>query len=161
MNQILELIGLVFMALGLIGCFIPVIPTPLTSWFGFLLLNLSSNIQISLKFLTFTLIISILIFLGDFFLPFITTKKFGGSKKGIFGTGIGIFLGFFIFGPIGMIIGACVGAFVGESLNKKNDKVLNAVIGSLFGVLSGIILKFVVSLVFLFIYIEKIIKIYF
>ena len=162
MNQLIELTGLILMILGLIGCFTPIIPSPITSWFGFLILDFSSNMIISFKFLSFTLIISILLFVGDFFLPLFTAKKFGSSKKGIFGTGIGLFLGFFILGPIGMILGACIGAFAGELINnRRSDKILNAIIGSIVGVLSGIILKFVVSLVFLFIYLEKIIKIYF
>tara|TARA_B100001996_G_C18635003_1_gene583338 strand:- start:551 stop:1018 length:468 start_codon:yes stop_codon:yes gene_type:complete len=154
--------GLILMVLGLVGCFLPIIPSPITSWFGFLILYFSTNVIISFKFLCFTLMISILFFLVDFFLPLFTAKKFGGSKKGIFGTGIGLFLGFFILGPIGVILGACIGAFIGELINnKKGDNILNAVIGSIVGILSGIILKFVVSLVFLFIYLEKIVKIYF
>ena len=150
------------MFLGLIGCFIPIIPSPITSWFGFLILYFSSNNLISFKFLIFTLLISILFFLGDFFLPLITAKKFGSSKKGIVGTGVGLFLGFFIFGPIGIILGACIGAFIGELMgNKKSEKILGSVGGAIVGVLSGIILKLVVSLVFLFIYLEKIVRIYF
>ena len=150
------------MFLGLIGCFIPIIPSPITSWFGFLILYFSSNNIISFKFLIFTLLISILFFLGDFFLPLITAKKFGSSKKGIIGTGVGLFLGFFILGPIGIILGACIGAFIGELMsNKKSEKILGSVGGAIVGVLSGIILKLVVSLVFLFIYLEKVVRIYF
>ena len=150
------------MFLGLIGCFIPIIPSPITSWFGFLILYFSSNNLISFKFLIFTLLISILFFLGDFILPLITAKKFGSSKKGIAGTGVGLFLGFFILGPIGIILGACIGAFIGELMsNKESEKILGSVGGAIVGVLSGIILKLVVSLVFLFIYLEKIVRIYF
>ncbi len=150
------------MFLGLIGCFIPLIPSPITSWFGFLILYFSSNNIISFKFLIFTLLISILFFLGDFFLPLITAKKFGSSKEGIIGTGVGLFLGFFILGPIGIILGACIGAFIGELMsNKKSEKILGSVGGAIVGVLSGIILKLVVSLVFLFIYLEKVVRIYF
>lgn len=154
--------GLILTIFGLIGCFIPIIPSPITSWFGFLILYFSSNVIISFKFLIFTLIISILFFIGDFYLPLFAAKKFGSSKKGILGTGIGLFLGFFILGPIGVILGACIGAFIGELINNKRDnKILNGVIGSIIGILSGIILKFMVSLVFLIIYLEKIAKIYF
>ena len=150
------------MFLGLIGCFIPIIPSPITSWFGFLILYFSSNNLISFKFLIFTLLISILFFLGDFFLPLITAKKFGSSNKGIVGTGVGLFLGFFILGPLGIILGACLGAFIGELMNNKgNEKILGSVVGAILGVLSGIILKLVVSLVFLFIYLEKVVRIYF
>ena len=154
--------GLILMFLGLIGCFIPIIPSPITSWFGFLILYFSSNNIISFKFLIFTLLISTLFFLGDFFLPLITAKKFGSSKEGIIGTGVGLFLGFFILGPIGIILGACIGAFIGELMsNKKSEKILGSVGGAIVGVLSGIILKLVVSLVFLFIYLEKVVRIYF
>ena len=162
MDQLLELMGLILMILGLIGCFIPIIPSPITSWFGFLILYFSSNTSVDFKFLTFTLIISVIFFLGDFYLPLFAAKKFGSSKKGVLGTGIGLFLGFFILGPIGVILGACIGAFIGEFINnRKGDKILKGVIGSIVGILSGIILKFLVSLVFLYIYLEKTIKIYF
>ena len=154
--------GLILMFLGLIGCFIPIIPSPITSWFGFLILYFSSNVVISFKFLVFTFFISILIFSVDFILPLFTTKKFGGSKKGILGTGIGLFLGVLTLGPIGIILGACIGALIGELINKKRgDKILNAVIGSVVGILSGIILKFIVSLIYLFIYLQKLSSIYF
>ena len=154
--------GLILMILGLIGCFIPIIPSPITSWFGFLILYISSNNMISFKFLILTLLISILFFLGDFFLPLITAEKFGSSKNGIVGTGVGLFLGFFILGPIGTILGACIGAIIGELMsNKRSEKILGSVVGAILGVLSGIILKLVVSLVFLFIYLEKFIRIYF
>jgi len=45
--------------------------------------------------------------------------------------------------------------------NKKSEKILGSVGAAIVGVLSGIILKLVVSLVFLFIYLEKIVRIYF
>ena len=150
------------MLLGLIGCFIPIIPSPITSWFGFLMLYLSSNAIIESDFLIFTFIISILIFLADFILPMFTAKKFGSSKKGVLGTGIGLFLGFFIMGPIGVLVGACIGSILGELLNNTNgDKIIVGAIGSIFGILSGIFLKLLVSLFFLLIYLEKIIRIYF
>ena len=161
MNQVLELIGLTLMLLGLIGCFIPIIPSPITSWFGFLMLYLSSNAIIESDFLIFTFIISILIFLADFILPMFTAKKFGSSKKGVLGTGIGLFLGFFIMGPIGVLVGACIGSILGELLNNTNgNKIIFGAIGSIFGILSGIFLKLLVGLVFLLIYLEKIVRIY-
>jgi len=150
------------MFLGLIGCFIPIIPSPITSWLGFLVLYFSSNVEISFRFLIFTFLISILIFLVDFILPLFINKKFGGSKKGILGSGIGLFLGLFILGPIGLVLGACIGGLIGELINnKRGDKILIGVIGSLVGILSGIILKFIVTLVFLFIYLQKVVSIYF
>ena len=149
------------MLLGLIGCFIPIIPSPITSWFGFLVLYLSSNVIIESDFLIFTLVISILIFLADFILPMLTAKKFGGSKKGVLGTGIGLFLGFFIMGPSGVLVGACIGSILGELLNNTNgNKIILGAIGSIFGILSGIFLKLLVGLVFLLIYLEKIVRIY-
>ena len=149
------------MLLGLIGCFIPIIPSPITSWFGFLVLYFSSNVIIESDFLIFTLVISILIFLADFILPMLTAKKFGGSKKGVLGTGIGLFLGFFIMGPSGVLVGACIGSILGELLNNTNgNKIILGAIGSIFGILSGIFLKLLVGLVFLLIYLDKIVRIY-
>ena len=54
-----------------------------------------------------TLLLSII----DYFIPSKGAKKFGGTKYDVWGTNIGLFLGFFIPIPFGFIIAACLGAF--------------------------------------------------
>lgn len=103
--------------------------------------------------------ISISIFLIDFLLPSIGAKKFGGSKKGIFGCTIGLILGFVFLGIIGSLFGSIIGAFIGESINKSDLKSrLNASIGAFIAFITGVFLKFSVSIVFLFLLIKLIVE---
>jgi uncharacterized protein YqgC (DUF456 family) len=152
-------LSILFCIIGLIGSFTPIVPAPLTCWVSFLILKLSGVIYISNFFIIFTFMISISIFLIDFLLPSIGAKKFGGSKKGIFGCTIGLILGFVFLGIIGSLFGSIIGAFIGESINKSDLKSrLNASIGAFIAFITGVFLKFSVSIVFLFLLIKLIVE---
>lgn len=159
MEIFIIILSILFCIIGLIGSFTPIIPAPLTSWVSFLILKLSGVIYISNFFIIFTFMISISIFLIDFLLPSIGAKKFGGSKKGIFGCTIGLILGFVFLGIIGSLFGSIIGAFIGESINKSDLKSrLNASIGAFIAFITGVFLKFSVSIVFLFLLIKLIVE---
>ena len=100
------------MILGIVGSFLPVLPGPITSWFGFLSLYLSNSIEVSKKLLIITLIVAIIIWILDYFIPAIGTKKFGGSKYGMIGTTVGLIIGLITPIPGGILIGPFLGAFV-------------------------------------------------
>ncbi len=67
------------------------------------------------------LAVCIVIMVVDATLPIYFTKKFGGSKSGVWGSTIGMVVGFFAFPPIGFIICPLFGAVLGELLNDKED----------------------------------------
>ena len=159
MEIFIIILSILFCIIGLIGSFTPIIPAPLTCWVSFLILKLSGVIYISNFFIIFTFIVSISIFLIDFLLPSIGAKKFGGSKKGIFGCTIGLILGFVFLGIIGSLFGSIIGAFIGESINKSDLKSrLNASIGAFIAFITGVFLKLSVSIVFLFLLIKLIVE---
>jgi uncharacterized protein YqgC (DUF456 family) len=159
MEIFIIILSILFCIIGLIGSFTPIIPAPLTCWVSFLILKLSGVVYISNFFIIFTFIISISIFLIDFLLPSIGAKKFGGSKKGIFGCTIGLILGFVFLGIIGSLFGTIIGACIGESINKSDLKSrLNASIGAFIAFITGVFLKFSVSIVFLFLLIKLIVE---
>jgi len=159
MEIFIIILSILFSIIGLIGSFTPIIPAPLTCWVSFLILKLSGVIYISNFFIIFTFIISISIFLIDFLLPSIGAKKFGGSKKGIFGCTIGLILGFVFLGIIGSLFGSIIGAFIGESINKSDLKSrLNASLGAFIAFITGVFLKLSVSIVFLFLLIKLIVE---
>ena len=85
MDIFLIVLASFLMLLGILGSFLPVLPGPITGWFGFLLLYFSSLTEVSKKFLIITLIIAVLIWLLDYFIPAMGTKKFGGSRAGMIG----------------------------------------------------------------------------
>ena len=116
MDILLILIGFIFVCLGLAGSFLPIIPGPLTGWVGLFILYLSESIPSNWTFLGITLTIALLVFLLDYIIPSIGTKKFGGTKYGIIGTSLGLIFGILTPIPFGIIIGPFIGAIIGEMI---------------------------------------------
>ncbi len=155
MDFVFEIVGFLFVLLGIVGSFLPVLPGPLTGWVGLFLLHQSDRIPQDNTFLLTSFAIALLVFLIDYVIPALGTKKFGGSKKGIIGSTIGLVIGLLFLGPFGIIVGPFLGAYSGELLNKTEQKqALKAALGSLIGFLTGVFLKFAVALVFCFYYIK-------
>ena len=154
MDIFLLIIGFIFMLLGIIGSFLPILPGPITGWIGLLLLHLTSAIQMNWTFLGITLVISIIVWGVDYIIPAWGTKKFGGSKYGVRGSMIGLIIGLLLFPPFGIIIGPFIGALVGELIYDSNDikRALKAAFGSFVGFVLSTGLKLGVSLVFVYLY---------
>lgn len=147
------------MVLGILGSFLPVLPGPITGWIGLLLLHLTDAVPLNWTFLIITLIVAIIIWLLDYFIPAIGTKKFGGSRAGMMGSTIGLIIGLVFLGPFGIIIGPFLGALVGELLNKSDsNKAMKAAFGSFLGFLTSVFIKFLVSLIFVGFYIKDLIE---
>ncbi|WP_339342965.1 DUF456 domain-containing protein [uncultured Polaribacter sp.] len=142
------------------GSFLPVLPGPLTSWLGLLILYFTSIVPMNYTFLGITLAIAILIWILDYIIPAIGTKRFGGSKYGVYGTTIGLLIGLFSPIPFGILIGAFLGAFIGEILHDKTNtkRAFNASIGSLLGLITSTTIKFSVALVYAFLFFVKVWK---
>ena len=149
MDIFLLILGFLFALLGIIGSFLPVLPGPLTSWLGLLLLHLTSVVPMNWIFLSVTLGIAVVIWIIDYFIPAMGTKKFGGTRYGIIGTMVGLIIGIIFLGPFGIIIGPFVGAYIGEMIQEKNSgKALKAAFGSFIGFLTSSFLKFIAALIF-------------
>tara|TARA_R110001632_G_scaffold206556_1_gene330464 strand:+ start:271 stop:771 length:501 start_codon:yes stop_codon:yes gene_type:complete len=157
MDLILLFLGSIFIVLGIIGSFLPVLPGPVTSWVGILLIHLTDAIPFDWTYVGITLAIAVLIYFLDYVIPALGTKKFGGSKYGIYGTTIGLIIGLIFFGPLGIIIGPFTGALVGELMYDSNNskRAIKAAFGSFIGFLFSTGLKFMVSLIFAGLFISK------
>ena len=144
--------------LGLIGSFLPVLPGPLTSWLGLLILYFTSIVPMNYTFLGITLAIAILIWILDYIIPAIGTKRFGGSTYGVYGTTIGLLIGLFSPIPLGILIGAFLGAFIGEILHDKTNtkRAFKASIGSLLGLITSATIKFTVAVVYAVLFFMKV-----
>ena len=149
MDIFLLIIGFLFALLGIIGSFLPVLPGPLTSWVGLLLLHLTNAVPMNWTFLGITFAIALIIWVVDYFIPAIGTKKFGGTRYGVIGTMIGLVIGLLSPIPFGIIIGPFIGAFIGEMINEKNSgKALKAAFGSFIGFLTSAFMKFIAAVIF-------------
>ena len=111
-----------FILLGIAGSFLPIIPGPLTSWFGLFLLRFSSIVKIENRFLILCFCIALFIFLLDNIIPILGAKKFGGGRGSTVGSSIGIIIGILFLGPFGLIIGPFCGAFLGGTLRKSKQQ---------------------------------------
>jgi uncharacterized protein YqgC (DUF456 family) len=156
MDIILIVIAALFMLLGILGSFLPVLPGPITSWVGLLIIHFTDAIPMNTTFLVVTFIIAACIWILDYIIPAIGTKRFGGSKYGMIGTTLGLIIGLLSPIPGGIIIGPFVGALAGELINKNNSKVaIKAAFGSFIGFITSTFLKFIVAIVFLGLYFRK------
>lgn len=127
--------------IGLIGCFVPVLPGPPIAFIGLLLLQLCDKPLFSTWALIIWAIFIVFITFLDYWFPLYGTKVFGGTKWGSNGALIGMIIGMFV-GPIGIFLGAFLGAFIGELLNGKSaPQSLNAALGSFLGFLAGTVVK--------------------
>ncbi len=150
MDIALLIFGILLMILGILGSFLPVLPGPITSWFGLLVLHLSDAVPMNWTFLGITFAIAFVIWLIDYIIPAMGTKRFGGSRYGVIGTMVGLVLGILFFPPFGLIIGPFLGAFVGEMIKDSKDskKALKAAFGSFIGFITSTFLKFIAAVVF-------------
>lgn len=156
MEIFLVLVALLLMILGVIGSFLPILPGPLTSWAGLFVLHLTDGVELSKTFLITTLLVAIFIYVLDYIIPAIGTKRFGGSKAGMIGTTLGLVIGLLSPIPFGIIIGPFIGALVGEMIHRNDmEKALKAAFGSFLGFIASTFLKFIVAIIFLGFFVAK------
>lgn len=180
MDIVLIILGAICLLVGIIGCVAPVLPGVPLSYLGLLLLHWTERVQFSWQFLVIWAVVVVVIQVLDYFIPAWGTKKFGGSKWGVWGSTIGLLVGLFM-GPMGIVIGPFVGAVVGEliyfnrhpqttihptetSLNnaEKNknthlNKALRAGFGSFIGLLTGTVLKLICCGMMVFYFVKELI----
>jgi len=146
MDYVLIVLGVLLMISGILGCVLPILPGPPLSYLGILLLHLTSRYQFSTKFMIIWAVITVVVYALDYIIPVWGTKKFGGSKRGVWGSVIGLVIGLFFFPPFGIIIGPFLGAIIGElSSGKDSGSALKSGFGSFIGFLAGTLLKLIAS----------------
>ena len=157
MDILLIVLGAICLLLGLIGCVAPVLPGVPLSYLGLLLLHWTDRVQFSWQFLAVWGVVVVVIQILDYFIPAWGAKKFGGTKYGVWGSTIGLFVGLFM-GPLGIVIGPFIGAVLGELIyfnrhpqttlseteqnkNSNFNRALRAGFGSFIGLLTGTLIK--------------------
>lgn len=155
MDIVLLILAGIFMLLGIIGCFLPILPGPPISYIGLLLMQLQSEAPFTTKFMIIWLFVTIAVTALDYVIPAMGTKRYGGSRLGVIGTFIGLVVGLF-FVPVGIVVGPLLGALLGEYLaGKESKEAMRAAFGSFVGFLLGTLLKLVVSIFMTFYYITN------
>ncbi|MCP9198772.1 DUF456 domain-containing protein [Gramella sp. GC03-9] len=156
MEVILFIVAGLFMVLGVLGSFLPVLPGVPLSWIGLLIFYLIPGIGINYLILGITLAVTILIYILDLVIPALGTRKFGGSRKGMIGATIGLIVGIFVPFPFAILICPFVGAFIGEIINKSDSRTAGkAAFGSYVGLLASSFMEFIVTFAFLMLFLYQ------
>ena len=146
MDWFLLVIAILLIIIGLLGCILPVIPGPPLSFLGLLIVHFTEFADYTTNFLIIAAFIAILVTVLDYIIPIWGTKRFGGTKAGMWGAGIGMIIGMIFLGPLGLILGPLAGAIIGESLKGANNRdAFRAGLGAFIGFLTGVGLKLAAS----------------
>lgn len=137
---------LILVALGLLGSVIPGMPGTPLYLVAMLIARFCADVQMSSLELFVIFILVAATFAVDFFLPMWTTKKFGGTKAGVYGSIIGLLAGFFLPIPASAIICMFLGAIIGEIIaGQSNGVALKSGMGNLIGFIIATTVKFVLG----------------
>ena len=153
----LIIFGLILALAGFVGCILPIIPGPPLGFIALLVLSYTKNWEpFNVTFWVIMGGMTVLVTILDYLVPAAGAKKYGASKFGVWGSLIGLFVGFFFFPPFGMFVGGFVGAVAGELLaGREGRKALRAGWGAFVGNLVGMGLKLGLCGVMLFFYIKE------
>jgi len=156
---LLIILGILFLIIGLAGCVLPVLPGPPLSFVALLMLHFTQKYQFTENTLWLWAFIAIGVTLIDTFIPVWGAKKYGGSKKAIWGSILGLMVGLFFFPPLGILIFPFLGAVLGELIDgKETTAALRAGFGTFIGFMGGILLKLIASGMMIFVFFKELVS---
>ena len=151
MNIFLLIIAFMFLIIGIIGCIVPGLPGTPIAYADLWIAQATDRVDFSWQMLLIWGIVTVVISVLDYVVPAWGTKRFGGTKWGVWGSTIGVFIGLF-FGAVGVILGPLVCAILGELMGSAinggiTDQSFSAALragwGSFIGLLFGTLLKLI------------------
>lgn len=159
MTWVLLALAIIALLAGIIGCIAPIIPGPPIAFGGMVIIQFSELAAFSPKQMWFFGVLALAVTILDTFVQPWGTKKFGGTKAGVWGATIGMLLGIFIFPPFGFIPGAFIGAMLAELLNGgKLKQSIRSGWGSFLGFLVGTGIKLSATMVLVYFFIIEVSK---
>ncbi|MEW5737176.1 MAG: DUF456 domain-containing protein [Thermodesulfobacteriota bacterium] len=122
-SAILVFLGILLLLAGFVGCVVPVIPGPALAFTALIILCLAKGwATFSGTLLVVLFLFAVLVSVLDTVMPLLGAKRFGATKKGLWGSILGMTAGVFIAPPWTIILGAFLGAVAGEMLAGKEGK---------------------------------------
>ncbi len=148
MDTVLIISGIILLLAGIAGCIFPFLPGPPLAYGSLILIQISTHKPFTENFLFIWALVTTAVVIADYYIPIWGTKKFGGTKGGVWGATIGLIVGIFFFPPLGLIIGPFLGAFAGEIINNQDsNKAFRSAIGSFIGFVAGTLMKLGITIV--------------
>lgn len=143
MEIVLLVIAGLCMLVGILGCILPGLPGVPVAYAGLWIAQFAERVDFSWQTLLIWGIVTVVVSVLDFVVPAWGTKRYGGTKYGVWGSTIGVFVGLF-FGALGVIICPLLGAIIGEMIGgKETNAAMRAGWGSFLGILCGTVLKLI------------------
>lgn len=142
MDISLIILAFVSVITAIIGSVIPAVPGLAFAYLALWLGRWSGYAHFDNTFMWILAVITAVVFLADYLLPPLITKRSGGTKYATWGSVIGMIAGM-IFTPVGMLLGMLLGAFLGELwyAKKTTGAAFKAALGTFVGFLFGTGLK--------------------
>lgn len=142
MTILLTLLGVVVIVVGVVALVAPLLPGVAIIYLGILIVAWADNFTRIGPLMLFVMLALMLVALvADNVAGLFGARRAGASGWGVFGAGIGAFVGLFLGLP-GIILGPAIGALTFEYLrNPDARRALRAGAGGLLGFVLGVVAK--------------------
>ncbi len=146
------------MVIGLAGVILPILPGIPLIFGGILLYGILTGFEeITLDLILIFAGLTVFGLIVDYLANYLSVKKMGGGRAGAIGAVIGLFIGIFFVGLVGIILLPFVFAVVFELIaGKREGEAIKAGLGSFIGLLFGGVLRFSIGCVMIGIFIWKV-----
>ena len=142
MTVLLWALGVVLMAVGIVGTVLPALPGPVLVFAGMLLAAWADGFErVGIGTLVLLALLTVVAYLVDLAATVFGVQRSGASTRAVFGAAIGLLVGI-PFGIPGLLLGPFAGAVIAE-LTVRNDmrKAGRAGFGAWLGFLVGTVTK--------------------
>lgn len=142
------------MIIGMAGAFVPILPGALAILLSFFVYGLFFTFDpFGVWFWLIQGLITLMIFVSDYVISAYGVKVFGGSKRAVTGSIIGVIAGPFVIPAFGIILGPLIGAIIGEwTTGTTGTKAVKAGVGAVLGMFSSSIAQALLQLVMIIVF---------
>lgn len=140
--------------MSFIGVVVPVVPSVLALWGGFLTYHFFIDSgALSIFFWLWMILFTIVILGADFLINFIFVDRFGGSRASQWGAMIGLVVGVFIYPPLGIVLlPFLIVFFIELTIHGSFEKSLSISLATIAGFLSSTLAKVILQLTMIVIF---------
>lgn len=149
MEIVVWIVIILLFILSFVGVFVPLIPSVVVIWLGFVLYHFFINgTKLGALFWVSMGVFTVLLFIVDFLMNRYFVEKFGGSRWSEWGAIIGIIIGLFVLPPFGIILVPFVLVLVIELVLRRTfTEAIIAASGAIVGFLSSSLAKIIIQFI--------------
>ena len=141
------IVGIILLLAGIVGCVLPFLPGPPLCFLALLVQQFNSEPPFTSRFMWIWAGVTILVVVLEYLIPAYGTKRYGGTRYGVWGCTIGLIAGTLVWPP-GNYHWTICGSLRGEILaNQDSQTAFRSALGSFVGFLMGTLLKLIVCFV--------------